>query len=87
MISTKAERDRRIADNYDKHKHKFVGKTDQQVRELADNWLKMSGDPAISIQKSSQQVEPDLELMLLEGSFAAEEELLQRRGAKGVYDN
>lgn len=74
---TKAERDHRIASNYELYKHKFVGKTDQELRE----WAKAGFDRTTDINLSEFT-----KTMVLNIAFAIEEEL-RARGVGGVYDN
>ena len=76
MISAKAERDRRIADNYEFYKEKFVGKTDNEIREFA----KCCFDLTTNIDLTERT-----KTSVLKTAFAAEEEL-KRRGVRGVYD-
>jgi len=73
---TKAERDRSIAANYEFYKHKFVGKTDQELRE----WAKAGFDGTTDINLSEFT-----KTMMVNIAFAIEEEL-NKRGVAGVYD-
>ena len=73
---TKAERDRRIASNHEFYKHKFVGKTDQELRE----WAMVGFDRSTDINLSEFT-----KTMMVNIAFAIEEELTQR-GVRGVYD-
>lgn len=77
MTKTKAERDRSIAANYESYKHKFVGKTDQELRE----WAKAGFDRTTDINLSKFT-----KTMMVNIAFAIEEEL-RVRGVGGVYDN
>lgn len=77
MTKTKAERDRRIASNHRFYRHKFVGKTNQELREWAIACFDRTTD--INLSEFTKT-------MMVNIAFAIEEELAQR-GVGGVYDN
>jgi hypothetical protein len=68
----------RIAANWEKHKHLFVGRTDKEVRELADNWMKTANDPGMPEDGFRYGYFCHNKENLMAGSFAAEEELRKR---------
>lgn len=75
--STKQERDRRTAANYEFYKKKFEGRTDQELRE----WAIAGFDRTTDIHLSEFT-----KTMMVNIAFAIEEEL-KIRGVGGVYDN
>ena len=70
----------RIAINWEEHRHLFVGKTDEEVRELADNWLNTAHAPGMPQDGFRWGHFCRNQENLTSGSFAAEEEL-RRRGS------
>jgi hypothetical protein len=74
-MATRTKADRRIAANYEFYKHKFVGKSDQELRE----WAIAGFDGTTNIHLSEFT-----KTMMVNIAFAIEEELTQR-GVGGVY--
>lgn len=77
--NTKADRDRRIAANYEFHKKKFEGKTDQEVKELVTNCFDTSIREGINLSDHTTTT-------LTSIAFAGEEELRRRQEARNYEE-
>lgn len=73
--NTKVDRDRRIVANYEFHKKKFEGKTDQEVQELVTNCFDTSIREGINLSDHTTTA-------LTSIAFAGEEELRRRRESR-----
>ena len=90
----------RITANWERFKDRFVGKSDQELRDLAKNYFKTEGDRGLiddgiytncvgtyrggAVQRSVFMVTTHADLTAY---FFAVEEELKVRGVGGVYDN
>lgn len=74
---TKEAAKARVAANWEHHKHLFNGKTDQELRDFADQGLENAED--VRRNWCFNCMAPSCEALVLRFVFAAEEELRIRR--------